>query len=538
MDRTNQKSGTNGVPVCAIGASAGGVHALREFFRHVPDDLGLAYVVIIHLAPDQPSALTEILSLVTPMDVLQVGDSPELKPNCVYVIAPDRELVIDGDSVTARPFTDPRGQRAPIDMFFRSVASARGDGIAIILSGAGSDGALGVRAIKEGGGVILVQEPADAEFPMMPRSALASGVVDISAPIPRLVERMVEVVQSKDAVRSLSEDEVHQQLQRIITFLRTRTGHDFSRYKRASVMRRVARRVQVTRSKSMSGYADYLTANPEEAQELLSDLLISVTSFFRDENAYDVLAKEGITSLFDSAGEDGIRAWIVGCATGEEAYSLAILMLEEATRRDVRLPIQIFASDLDEGALATAREARYPESIEADVSQDRLDRFFTKEGHHYRVNSEVRDLVLFAPHSVVKDPPFMRLDLISCRNLLIYMERQLQREICALFAYGLNPNALLFLGSAETADASPELFAPIHRDARLYRARGLASKTLPVISLMPDEHKPPVFGPPRQQREPTQERTTGALHLHALEHAAPPSILERVAFNWPHSLLP
>lgn len=525
MEKTEQYKGAPGVPVCAIGASAGGVQALKEFFRHVPDDLGLAYVVIIHLAPDHPSALSDILGSVTNMKVLEVNDSPELRSNCVYVIGPDRELVIDGDNIAARPFANPRGMRAPIDMFFRSVASARGDGLAVILSGTGSDGTLGVRAIKDGGGVVLVQEPNDAEFAMMPRNALASGVADIVAPIPRLVERIVEVVQSKEAVRSLSQDSAHQQLQRIIGFLHARTGHDFSSYKRASVMRRVARRMQVTRCSSLSNYASYLTDNPEEAQELFGDLLISVTSFFRDPDAYDVLAREGIPALFDHAEDDGIRAWVAGCATGEEAYSLAILILEEAEKRQVRMPIQIFASDLDEGALATAREGRYPTTIEADVSEDRLKQFFTKEGLHYRIKNEVRDIVLFATHSVLKDPPFLRLDLVSCRNLLIYMERQLQREVCALFAYGLKPNGLLFLGSAETVEATPELFMPLHRDARLYRARELASKTLPVVSRMPEDHRPPSIDTPDRERGTKRDRSVGAMHVAALEQAAPPSIL-------------
>ncbi|MFN4062268.1 MAG: chemotaxis protein CheB [Paracoccus hibiscisoli] len=514
-----------GVPICAIGASAGGVKALQEFFRHVPDDLGLAYVAIIHLSPDQPSSLDAILSTVTQMGVHQVADSPKLSPNCVYVIAPDRELVVEGDHVLARPFTDPRGQRAPIDMFFRSVAAVRGDGLAVILSGAGSDGALGIREMKEAGAVVFVQDPADAEFSMMPHSAIASGAADFVAPIPRLVERIAEVVNSKDAVRSRSQDVAHHYLQRIVTFLRARTGHDFSSYKRATVMRRVARRMQVTRSAGLQEYAAYLSDNPEEAQELFGDLLISVTSFFRDPGAYDVLAQQGLGRLFDQAYEGGIRAWVAGCATGEEAYSLAILLLEEAQRRQVALPIQIFATDLDEGALATARDARYPSSIEADVDPERLTRFFFREGAHYRIRKEVRDIVQFASHSVVKDPPFLRLDLISCRNLLIYMERQLQREVCALFAYGLKPDGLLFLGSAETTDAVPDLFAPVHRDARLYRARAKVANKLPLVAQMPVEHRPQAISQPVGVRDRTRDRSITTLHVQAIERAAAPSIL-------------
>ncbi|WP_072295085.1 CheR family methyltransferase [Paracoccus sp. SM22M-07] len=482
-------------------------------------------MVIIHLAPDQPSSLSDILASVTAMGVHQVADSPKLKPDCVYVISPDRELVVEDDHVMARPFTDPRGKRAPIDMFFRSVAAVRGDGLAVILSGAGSDGALGIRDMKNAGAVVFVQEPADAEFAMMPYSAISSGAADFVAPIPRLVERIVEVVHSKDAVRSLSQDVSHHYLQRIVNLLRTRTGHDFSSYKRATVMRRVARRMQVTRSEGFQEYADYLSANPEEAQELFGDLLISVTSFFRDPGAYDILAREGLGSVFDNADEGGIRAWVAGCATGEEAYSLAILLLEEAQRRQVTLPIQIFATDLDEGALATAREARYPASIEAAVDPDRLSRFFIREGAHYRIRKEVRDLVLFASHSVVKDPPFLRLDLITCRNLMIYLERQLQREVCALFAYGLKPDGLLFLGSAETIDAIPDLFAPVHREARLYRARAKVARKIPLITQMPVEHRPQAVINPAIGRDRPRDRSIPSLHLDAIERAAAPSIL-------------
>lgn len=352
--------GRDMTPICAIGASAGGVQALRDLFRHLPKDLGLAYVVIIHLSPDHPSAMQEILATVTEMPVHQVTDTPELKPNCIYVIPPDRELVIEGDHVQARPFSEPRGQRAPIDMLFRSIATGRGDGLAVVLSGAGSDGANGVRAVKEAGGVIFVQEPAEAEYPMMPRSAIATGAADFVAPIETMVERLIEVTHSKAAVRAIHADANDHELRRILSFLRSRTGHDFSSYKRATIMRRIGRRMQVTRRPGLREYSEFLIANPEEAQELFDDLLISVTSFFRDPAAYKALADEAIGPMFEEGGENGIRAWVVGCATGEEAYSLAMLLLEAAASRRVSTPIQIFASDLDEGALATAREAAIP----------------------------------------------------------------------------------------------------------------------------------------------------------------------------------
>ena len=511
------------VPICAIGASAGGVSALRNLFRQLPVDLGLAYIVIVHLSPEHPSALAEILSGCTDMEVHQVNDAPRLGPNCVYVIPPDRELVIEGDSVHAREFTEPRGRRAPVDMLFRSIAARRGDGMAVVLTGSGADGSNGVRAVQEAGGVVFAQDPGDAEFPAMPQNAIATGVVSFIAPIGGLAERIGEVARSKQAVRSLDEDGAANDLRRVVAFLRTRTGHDFSSYKRATVMRRVLRRMQVCRIQDLGDYAEYVRNTPEEANELFNDLLISVTQFFRDESAFDLLARKVAGPLLETVGEEGIRAWSVGCATGEEAYSLAIVMLEEAERRKVKPRIQIFASDLDEGALATAREGRYPRSIEADVSETRLRRFFVNEGTHYRIRKEVRETVLFASHSVLRDPPFMRLDLIACRNLLIYLERSLQEQLLSVFHYGLNQDGCLFLGSAETADACPELFFPLEREARIYRSRPRSRRHMPALPQRPMEQ----LSAPHRRPETGVERTGAPIELHAsaLEEAAPPSIL-------------
>ena len=515
-------------PICAIGASAGGVAALQTLFRQLPDDLGLAYVVILHLSPDQPSALKEVLSACTRMSVNQINDSPKLKPNCVYVIAPDRELVISGDSVSSRPFTEPRGRRAPIDMFFRSIAAARGDGVAMVLSGSGADGAQGVRFVKEAGGVVMVQEPAEAEFPSMPQNAIATGAVDFVAPVVRLAERLGEVAHSKEAVRSLDMDGAANELRRIVGFLRTRTGHDFSSYKRATIMRRVTRRMQVARLDSLSAYLEFLQTTPEEAKELFSDLLISVTMFFRDPRAFEALTRLAVEGLVEDysglEGEESVRAWVVGCATGEEAYSLAILFLEACEQRKLHIPLQIFATDLDEGALVIAREGRYPKTIEADVSPERLQRFFIDEGVHYRVRKEVRETVLFAHHSVLKEPPFMRLDLISCRNLLIYLERSLQQQLSAVFHYALKDGRYLFLGSAEMADTSADLFATLDRDARVYSARPKAGHQLPVLPQFPTPERLVVH---RQTPivAPEHLHLAGALHAQALEQAAPPSAL-------------
>ncbi|MBO0145353.1 PAS domain-containing protein [Agrobacterium sp. Ap1] len=524
---TSSDTRDNFVPVCAIGASAGGVAALQAMFRLIPHDLGLAYVVILHLSPDEPSSLREILSVCTRMPVYQIDDTPTLMANCVYVIPPDRELVIDGDSIAARPFTEPRGKRAPIDMFFRSVAVARSDGVAIVLTGAGSDGSLGVTAVKEAGGVILVQDPAEAGFPSMPQSAIATGAADFVAPLARLVEHLTEVAGSKEAVRSLDAKGSAGDLRRIIALLRTRVGHDFSAYKRATVMRRVIRRMQVSRSKTLAEYADYLIATPDESKSLFSDLLISVTMFFRDEHAFAALARQVITPLVsghDAANDESLRVWVVGCATGEEAYSVAILIHEEMARQNLNIPLQIFATDLDDAALGVAREGRYPRAIEADVSQERLAKFFVDEGTHFRVRKELRETVLFAKHSILKEPPFMRLDLITCRNLLIYLERGLQSQICSLFSYSLRTGRYLFLGSAETVDAAADLFAPIDRQARIYCARANGPQLLPIL---------PQFAASDQLADFTRPialvsdrgAMPAALHLASLEQHAPASAL-------------
>ncbi|ALG91739.1 hypothetical protein TQ29_02230 [Actibacterium sp. EMB200-NS6] len=517
---------SSNIPICAIGASAGGVKALRHLFSQLPEDLGLAYVIIVHLSPEHPSVLAQIIGGCTGMPVHQVNDTPELCANHVYVIAPDEELVIEGDNVHARDFTEPRGRRAPVDVFFRSVASARGDGMAVILSGAGDDGSSGVRAIQEAGGVVFAQEPSEAEFSAMPQNAIATGVVSFIAPLSTLAERISEVARSKEAVRSLDQDSASNDLRRIVAFLRARTGHDFSSYKRATVMRRVLRRMQVCRITDLREYGEYVRTAPEEAQELFGDLLISVTQFFRDEDHFKCLTTKVLSPLVEDAGslQQDVRVWSVGCATGEEAYSLAIILLEEAEKLKVCPQIQIFASDLDEGALGTAREGRYPKSIAADVSEERLSRFFVDERTHYRVRKEVRGIVLFASHSVLKDPPFMRLDLIVCRNLLIYLERALQEQLLNLFHYGLKSNGCLFLGSAESADPATRFFAIIDREARIFRAKATGRRQMPALPHVSTEDVYRPGGRPvdaAQSRQPVPAET----HARALETNAPPSVL-------------
>ncbi|MGN6571211.1 MAG: chemotaxis protein CheB, partial [Pseudolabrys sp.] len=316
--------------VVVIGASAGGVAALQRFFGTIPEETGAAFIVVVHLDPDRPSELVPVLKNRTGMSVVQVQDKAKLEPNHVYVIPPGRTLQMIDHELAAMPFDEPRGQRSPIDHLFRSVADRLGDGFAVIMSGAGSDGTIGVRAVKEAGGIILVQEPSEAEYPSMPRNAIASGVADVVLPVEELAGRLSDLIRLKhnnDGVIRKLDEEV---LRRVLAHLRVRTGHDFSKYKRSTVLRRIARRMQVTRSDDLQSYYDHMRENADEAQALLADLLISVTTFFRDSEAFETLRKDVLPQLFDREPTETLRVWVCGCATGEEAYSLAMLLMEEA----------------------------------------------------------------------------------------------------------------------------------------------------------------------------------------------------------------
>ncbi|HEX3430841.1 MAG TPA: chemotaxis protein CheB [Rhizomicrobium sp.] len=513
------------LPVVGIGASAGGIKALQTLFEALPAGLGAAFVVIVHLDPEKRSELSPILSAHSAFSVEQVAGTSRLKPDHVYVIPPDRRLRISDHEVSAVPFDEPRGRRAPIDLFFRSLAELGSDSFAVVLTGAGSDGAVGVRAIKETGGIVLVQDPAEAEYPSMPRSAIATDSADVVLPIRQLAERLVELIQiRREGKRLPRHHEVDDFVRRILAHLRARTGHDFSRYKGSTVYRRLLRRLQVARADSFQDYFKYLRENAEESQALMADLLISVTTFFRDPAAFESLAGKVIPHLIDKTHPTGIRVWIPGCATGEEAYSIAMLLLEESGRREVRPEIQVFASDLDLNALATAREGRYPAAIHADLSDERLRRFFTEDGEYYRVKRELRDIVLFANHSLLKDPPFSKLDLISCRNLLIYLDREMQQQVLNTLHYGLNEDGYLFLGSSEIADHPSGYFRVVDREARIFQSLGRRRDQLPAL---PQRLLPPGIEPAVTQDGRARGARGGpyAMHRQALEAAAPPSIV-------------
>jgi two-component system, chemotaxis family, CheB/CheR fusion protein len=515
--------------IVGIGASAGGVQALQTFFEALPDEPDAAFVVVVHLDPEFRSQLASILGSRTAMPVAQVEKTMRLENNHVYVIPPDRRLVIADHMISTLPFDEPRSQRAPIDLFFRSLAEQHTDGsaYAIVLTGAGADGAIGVRWIKEAGGIVLVQDPNEAEYASMPRSAISAEVADFVLPIRGLAAQLAELLKDRKNGAPVPEiDNDEDTVRRILAHLRVRVGHDFSLYKRSTVLRRIARRVQVTGKESLPEYYDYLRENVEEAQALFADFLISVTTFFRDPEPFAALAQEVIPLLFDGKEVGGtIRVWVPGCATGEEAYTVGILLLEEAARRDVRPEIQVFGSDLDIGGLAVGREGRFPATIETDVSEERLRRFFQREGDHYRVRRELRDIVLFASHSLLRDPPFSRLDLISCRNLLIYLDRELQHQVCNTFHYALNPGGFLFLGASESADQPQGLFAPIDRDARIYRSTSTTDRRPALPILLGHRHSAPASAIVPRMPAAGGTISDAALHRQLLERIAPPSML-------------
>ena len=512
-------------PVVGIGASAGGLHALQILFEALPDKTGAAFVVIVHLDPQHPSYLTSILSLKTTMKVLQVAEPTQLHANTVYVIPPNRHLLVSGDKIEAAAFEEPRGQRAPIDLFFRSFASEYGEGFAVVLSGSGSDGALGVRAVREKGGLILVQDPDEAEYSSMPQNAIASGA-DFVLPVKELAVRLASLIRAKSQLGAkIKTDDANDNelVARILEHVRVKTGHDFSRYKRPTVMRRLMRRMQVTGTDSLSTYLSHIEVQSAEVQNLFSDLLISVTSFFRDSYAFNVLAETVIPRLFERDDAIPIRVWVPACATGEEAYSLLILLLEEADKQSRPAEIQLFATDLDTEALKIAREGFYSHAIGTDVSDERLRRFFLADGSQYRIRQEIRDRIVFAAHNLLKDPPFSRVDLISCRNMLIYVDRDAQQHVCKTLYYALRPGRYLFLGSSESADNPTGLFTVFEREAHIFRSNSKPDRVPPLPGAYQITRPLEVVTSPRRAARPSE--TDGALHRQVLEAFAPPSML-------------
>lgn len=491
-------------PIVAIGASAGGLEALEQFFSQVPADSGLAFVVIQHLAPQHASLLAELLGRSTRLPVSEVQDGARAEPDHVYVITPGTMLAIARGRFHVRPTDGER--REPVDAFFKALASDQGIfAIGIILSGSGGDGTSGLRAIREAGGLTLAQAPETASHDAMPRSAIAAGVVQHVLPIRAMPAKLLEYakavaegriaaapavvaplvappVVAPPSEQEPSDQELMLHLERINAILRRATGHDFSHYKRGMVLRRLRRRVQMRHAPSLDAYLELLADDPREAESLGKDLLIGVTQFFRDPEAFAYLERRVLPQIFAAKqGGEGVRIWVPGCASGEEACSIGILVREQLDQVQGAHPVKIFATDIDAKAIAEARAGRYPADIVDAVSPTRIARFFTRDGSSYCIAREIREMCIFSEHSLIRDPPFLNIDLISCRNVLIYLDTDLQGRLVPVFHYALRPGGFLFLGASEGLTGHAELFEAVEKRLRVFRR--LESVTRPLIDL-------------------------------------------------------
>jgi two-component system CheB/CheR fusion protein len=483
LDSKGQDKQDNSFPIIGIGASAGGLEAFEQFFRFMPPDSGMAFVLVTHLDPDRASMLTDILQRITTMPVEEAQDQMPVTPNHVYVIPHNREMTIFHRALQLIP----RGQRMLIDSFFRSLAEDQGEkAICVILSGSGTDGALGLRAIHGAGGVSFVQDPTTAKYDGMPDSAVHTGLATYVLPVEKMPEQLKTYVKTffgKGVKPKTALPSATNAFNKIMAVLRTRTGHDFSLYKQNTIRRRIERRMITHGIDDTSVYARYLQEHDEEVSLLFKELLINVTSFFRDAEAFATLKNDILPKLFDQKPENYVfRIWVAGCATGEEAYSIAMTFREYMDDSKQEFKVQIYSTDIDDDAIAVSRSGSYPRNISIDVSPERLRRFFVKEEAGYRVKKEIREMIVFAIQNVTKDPPFTNLDLVSCRNLLIYLGPELQNRLIPTFHYALKTGGFLFISPSESIGNHSDIFAPVSRKWKFYMAKPSLDSTREVIT--------------------------------------------------------
>ena len=458
-----------------MGASAGGLEALQRFFAAMPADSGMAFLVVQHLDPTHESMMTQVLARSTAMKVVQAGNGMAIEKNQVYVIPPNRYLGLSRGTLRVTTPEEHRGQRMPVDFLFHSLAEDQQEhAICIILSGSGTDGTSALRDVSASGGISIVQEPSTAKYDGMPKSAIDSGYADYVLPVEEIPGRLLEYVRNsfgKKPVKETGLPDPSGILSKILLLVRSRTGHDFSSYKKNTLYRRIERRMRLYNIADLNTYYRFLQDHPDEVSKLFKEIIIRVTSFFRDPEAFEILGARILPLLFNDKTEDDIRVWVPGCATGEEAYAIAILIKEYIEGQERDFKVQIFGTDIDEEAIARARTGHYPASIARDVSPARLNRFFHHEEGGFRIRKNVRDDIIFAVQNVIKDAPFTRLDLVSCRNLLIYLDGNLQNRLLPLFHYSLKPGGVLFLGSSETIGVFSDFFVPVDRKWKFFQAK-------------------------------------------------------------------
>lgn len=569
IDNTVPTRGYEMLPMVGIGGSAGGIHALTEFFKAMPADSGIVFVVILHLSPTHESTMAELLGRSTSMTVVQAEDGQKVQANHVYVIPPGKYLATVNGHLVLTDLESERGKRIAVDLFFRSLADTHGPrAAAIVLSGADSDGALGIKRIKERGGLTIAQDPDQAEYAGMPRASIETGMVDWVLEVEEMPRRLLDYKNSEERLKLPPEDgpqpvpaqrpsvdDGETALRDVLVFLRMRTGCDFSYYKRATILRRIARRMQVNGVDALPEYLAFLRTHAGETGALLQDLLISVTNFFRDRDAFEALERYMPELFSDKTPSDSVRVWVPACATGEEAYSIAMLLLEYCRKLDNPPALQVFACDLDDEAIQVARAGVYPDTISADVSDERLRRFFVKDVRGYRVRRELREMVLFAAHDLLKDAPFSRMDLVSCRNLLIYLNRDAQKRAFDIFHFALKPGGKLFLGSSEAVDDGSALFRVVDKKYRIYAHQPAARVGLPVsagpsalfraIEAHEQSQAVPVVHGKRfvqdaavpfqaAMRESFDRTTLADLHFKLIERFAPPSVIVNAEYEVLH----
>lgn len=529
--------------IVGLGASAGGIQALTRFFEHVPANSGVAYVVILHLSPEHDSRLAEVLQGACTLPVSQVLKEVRVEPDHVYVIPPDKHLTMSDGYIEVSHNISIEERRAPVDIFFRTLAEARGSyAVCVVLSGTGANGSMGMKRIKEYGGAAFVQDPVEAEWDEMPRNSIATSLVDDILPAGEIPARIIAYKERLGTIEIREEENKHpevqqQVLQEIFTQLRLRTGHDFSSYKRPTLLRRIERRINVRSLSSFAAYAAFCQAHPEETQALLKDLLISVTNFFRDPAAFEHLGDEILPRLLKGKkARDQLRIWVLGCATGEEAYSVAMVCAERMLGMIDAPKLQVFATDIDATAIAKAREGLYTLNDAADVSPERLRRFFTREDEHYRIRQEIRESVLFANHNVLRDPPFSRVDLVTCRNILIYLDHAAQKRVLETLHFALNSGGYLFLGTSESVDGSNDLYMPVNREHRVFQRQAVAGRPYPVsrsLQTLSDKSAPSPPAPDGVNRR-SEPINYGNLHQQLLEQYAPPSLVVNEKYDIVH----
>jgi two-component system CheB/CheR fusion protein len=479
-ERQRALESVNDRPLCVvgIGTSGGGLEAMEEFLSTMPAHTGVAFVLVPHLDPSHASIMADLLRKYTDMEVLQADDRMEVKCDRLYVIPPGKDMAIMNGSLQLLEPHTVRGMRHPIDFFFRSLAKdQRERAVCVVLSGAGTDGTLGLKEIKGEGGMVMVQEPGSAKYDGMPRSALETGLADYVLPAGRMAKQLLSYVKHPYIVAAEKRDslmrKISENLEKVLLLIRNQTGHDFSYYKENTITRRIERRMNVNQITEVPDYINYLQRNPVEVELLFKELLIGVTNFFRDPEAFDALKKKALPAVFKARPPNAtLRVWVPGCSTGEEAYSLAIILREYMDRMRQSVNIQIFSTDIDTEAIERARAGVYPDSIAGDVSPERLKKFFMKNSPNtFQIKKEIREMVVFAAQDLIKDPPFTRLDIVSCRNLLIYLSSRIQKKLLPMFHFVLNPEGILFLGSSETIGDSMDLFTQVDKKWKIFRRR-------------------------------------------------------------------